>query len=636
MNTLNNQQINPGNRVDFSRIRRFSKGGIPKFETSGKISNTFNTDADFWSNMNKDVINNWANIAGNQNFSLDDLNRFISTNRSLHRSSGYDGTSAVKHDGVKQYQQDFHNKYGFGNTDSFWNGMKTVDRTLGTGDSRQQEGQQFAGDDYFGTQTDYRRANYFSNDELAKANEAVKSRGWQFVVDDAQNEGHTVGEDGRQFYKLQEIPQATNNTETTTTASTETQSDPGTDTTTQESTNSYKPLEFIPEYQKSKWTGWEHLPGILANNLITNRRNYKTALQQKVPLPTAPYKHAVVTNDYIGRSIMQQQINEARARNTEMARNTSDLDSSMQAQQQFESQVAMPAEMQMAQRKSDEFNRTTQNVVNVANENQANATAYQNQRDSNLKGLHNALLNEKQKYNSTKANEINSFMQNMATSRRQYDLQEAYNRDLYNQNVNNFLTLQEQGRAYAQYQNALKDGWKSGTGYEDFYNYLMSGGEPRVMQNKEWMDTLTNHKYDLSKIRPIIESIAAVNPHAKQWLSNYDNYQSSQKLAYENAYREAARRSAFAGLFQKQYYSGSNDPALQKNLSTLYPGYGGYYKKGGKVEDRFIKYVENNRKLLKDMNDSVNKTQAQADKKLLRDLDALDKETLLLLRSIFK
>jgi hypothetical protein len=31
MNTLNNQQINPGNRVDFSRIRRFAKGGVPKF-----------------------------------------------------------------------------------------------------------------------------------------------------------------------------------------------------------------------------------------------------------------------------------------------------------------------------------------------------------------------------------------------------------------------------------------------------------------------------------------------------------------------------------------------------------------------------------------------------------------------------
>jgi hypothetical protein len=122
----------------------------------------------------------------------------------------------------------------------------------------------------------------------------------------------------------------------------------------------------------------------------------------------------------------------------------------------------------------------------------------------------------------------------------------------------------------------------------------------------------------------------------QNWLSDYDSYKSSQKLAYDNAYREIAKRNAFAGLLQKQYYAGPNDPSLKRNMATLYPGYGGYYKKGGKVEDRFIKYIEHNRKLLKDMNEGVRKTHAEANKKLARELDALDKETLLLLRSIFK
>jgi hypothetical protein len=35
-------------------------------------------------------------------------------------------------------------------------------------------------------------------------------------------------------------------------------------------------------------------------------------------------------------------------------------------------------------------------------------------------------------------------------------------------------------------------------------------------------------------------------------------------------------------------------------LNKLYPDMG-YFKKGGKVEDRFIKYLEHNRKLIKDM-----------------------------------
>jgi len=46
--------------------------------------------------------------------------------------------------------------------------------------------------------------------------------------------------------------------------------------------------------------------------------------------------------------------------------------------------------------------------------------------------------------------------------------------------------------------------------------------------------------------------------------------------------------------------------------------------------------VEHTRKVLKDQDDRNKHAQTQAQKKLLRDLDALDRETLLLLRSIFK
>jgi hypothetical protein len=34
----------------------------------------------------------------------------------------------------------------------------------------------------------------------------VKNRGWEFVLDDQQMDGYTVGEDGRKFYMLREIP----------------------------------------------------------------------------------------------------------------------------------------------------------------------------------------------------------------------------------------------------------------------------------------------------------------------------------------------------------------------------------------------------------------------------------------------
>ena len=51
-----------------------------------------------------------------------------------------------------QYQQDYHNKYGFGNTDAFWNGWGNAysGKSLNTGDLRAAEGQTFTGDNYFG------------------------------------------------------------------------------------------------------------------------------------------------------------------------------------------------------------------------------------------------------------------------------------------------------------------------------------------------------------------------------------------------------------------------------------------------------------------------------------------------------
>jgi hypothetical protein len=79
-----------------------------------------------------------------------------------------------------------------------------------------------------------------------------------------------------------------------------------------------------------------------------------------------------------------------------------------------------------------------------------------------------------------------------------------------------------------------------------------------------------------------------------------------------------------------------NDPVLNKNLSNMFPGTGGYYKKGGKVEDRLLKYIEHNRKTFKDQSERLNRAQTNAHKKLVRDLDALDRETLMLLRAIFK
>ena len=60
-----------------------------------------------------------------------------------------------------------------------------------------------------------------------------------------------------------------------------------------------------------------------------------------------------------------------------------------------------------------------------------------------------------------------------------------------------------------------------------------------------------------------------------------------------------------------------------------------YRKKGGPIDYRWEKYIEYRRRLDKDKDDQLDKEADRAQKKLLADLQALDKETLLLLRTIF-
>ncbi len=627
MNTLNNQQINPGNRVDFSRIRRFSKGGVPKFKTpAGTLSNTSNTSEDFWTNFNNDVITRWGQIAGDQNFNINDVNTFLQQNRNLARTTGYDGTRAVYGQGVKQYQQDFHNKYGFGNTNSFWSGMNAANNALNTGDSRQASGQQFRGDDYFGTQTDYRRANYFSADELARANEVVKNRGWQFVLDDAQNEGHTVGADGRQFYKLQEIPQTTTTSTTPTTV---------TDTTTEESSitpNEYQSAEYLPEYRKGIWTDGLHLAGIYGNNMIGALRNYNLDMKKRVPLQQAAQQHAIVTDGYAERMLNKQALAEARARNAAAAANTSNADAARQMQLDFESQVAMPTEMKNNAIKASEFARTSQHVQNVANANSLERTRVANVNRQNLVADYNNKIAAKQKLNATRTAETANLIQNLDASLNKFNLQEKMNKQYYNQAVNDYMFNKEKSAAYKEYSDILENGHLR-AGYEGLMSHLLNGGDSSI--TTEDLASLRDSQGDFTKTKAILEKYAPNNPEIAAFLSEVEGLQNQAETNYYKRVQDLASKKSYANLFQKQYlgsYPGFERDYLNTNWTTLFP----YYKRGGKVEDRFIKYVEHTRKVLKDQDDRNKHVQTQAQKKLLRDLDALDRETLLLLRSIFK
>ena len=69
----------------------------------------------------------WDSFVFDYDFSIDELNTFLRQYRNLYRLSGYqEGGNAKRYAGVKDYQQAYHNTYGFGLDDEGIGGLHTA------------------------------------------------------------------------------------------------------------------------------------------------------------------------------------------------------------------------------------------------------------------------------------------------------------------------------------------------------------------------------------------------------------------------------------------------------------------------------------------------------------------------------
>lgn len=588
MNTLNNQQINPGNRVDFSRIRRFAKGGVPKYQdTPGTLKYNWDPFYGQFQNNSLSTMNSNTSIPWNRTWSP---NETYNTVQDLENTQNYkDFTNYVLNNSNNEQVMQY---------------LKHLDSQARRSGSS--EGLLFTDD-----------------------NQTTLRDGWN-------NEYSRLRSDGKYGYFhltpefIQEPPVA----ETPDTPQPDSPIEPTTPELQQPelTETEYKASEYLPEYRKGIWTDGLHLAGIYGNNMIGALRDYNLEMKKRVPLHQASQQNAIVTDGYTERMLNKQALAEARARNAAAASNTSNADAARQMQLDFESQVGMQNEMQNNSIQAREYKTSLQNVQQVADQNTANRTAVANQNRANLIAGHNAKIDARRKLNATKTAETAGLIQNLDASLNKFNLQEKMNKQYYNQAVNDYMFNKEKSEAYNEYSNILENGHLR-AGYEGLMSHLLNGGDSSI--TTEDLTSLRNNQGDFTKTRAILERYATSNPEIAAFLSEVDELQKQAWGAYEKKYNSLLANKSYANLFQKQYlgsYPGFNRDFLNTNWTTLFPS----YKKGGKVEDRFIKYVEHTRKVLKDQDDRNKHTQTQAQKKLLRDLDALDRETLLLLRSIFK
>lgn len=592
MNTLNNQQINPGNRVDFSRIRRFAKGGIPKFALpAGAIYH--------WDNFNA-MWDNRAN-AGTATSTSIPWNKEYSTVSDLENSLQY---------------RDFTD-YVINNTsdDNVMSYLKKLDAQARK--SGAQQGLLFTGDD-----------------------QTTLNEGWADEYKRLRNDGkygyfHLTPE--IQFQgNIPTVPVTETSASDSTTSTNEETVDSGTSTVP----GDYQSAEYLPGYKKGLYTDWAHLGAIYANNMRGLRKQRDLGLQQKVALDQAPQQNAIVTDGYAERKANEAAKNEMMSRAADMASNSANADQQRAILEQA-NEAAAQYDLQNNRIQASTYNQESKNATAVGNWNSQQRQAYANSNNQKLAADWNSKVNTLANYEANKTAQTSDFINKLDHSYSTYQQQEKANALAHNQALNEYMFGVERDRAWKDVQDWQNSGFRTmdyggGRTYDGLINYITSGGDEELLSKMSDADlqTLQENAGDASIVMPVLERYAQDSDEIRAFLAAYKSKLSTLEDDYYTRAQDLMSHYKKLGLYQKQYYG--SDPGwkrdgLNVNWTTM-----PYYKSGGKVYDRVLKYIEHNRKVANDRDKRAANAEKEAQKKLLRDLDSLDRETMLLLRAIFK
>jgi hypothetical protein len=117
------------------------------------------------------------------------------------------------------------------------------------------------------------------------------------------------------------------------------------------------------------------------------------------------------------------------------------------------------------------------------------------------------------------------------------------------------------------------------------------------MDAEDKRNVLQNHT-NLDVVLPILQKYAPKIKEIENLVISIRSAQSNAQKEFDRKVMQLQIKLAEANLYTRYKYSGSpgyRRDALDVNWRTLHS-----YKKGGKVEDRLLKYLEHNRKVLKD------------------------------------
>lgn len=381
------------------------------------------------------------------------------------------------------------------------------------------------------------------------------------------------------------------------------------------------------DFKASPWTDWMHLASIYQTNRRGINDYYDLLQQQKTPLISPLQQNYRIGSNYIEREANSKAANAVMA-NAQRNATASDeynaelFDRANAARLNMDQQNNKILQDKVNQDNANAQNTENWNIqqrVNTANTNMQNLTAMSNQRLQQQAARKYALAQQSADFQ----NKLDASHQKWLSNVRQERLQAVkdFNKAAYNK----YLLA-----AYEDYQNVAK---------KSIDNYALAVATSYI----NGAQTFTLTPEEQQKVTGITDAKILAdyiknNPDSTLGKLATQAKQNDLDAAEQNYLKSKSAADQYMldlNKYQPRGITGEGTWArdhLDENAlwSSTLPKIS--FKKGG----RFLEYLEHNRKVYKDMDENINKESSRSVRLLQTQLNAINQQTIALLRSIFK
>lgn len=421
----------------------------------------------------------------------------------------------------------------------------------------------------------------------------------------------------------------------------------------------------VINYQKEEKPQWQ-VPNLgqyffnYANNTIANNRAAKEQSKMQATPLVAPSYEYTTSSDYLSRQQTMKNIAESRAAFERQAANSSNIDQQMSARLAYEQQVVQPAldamEARTAQHLQQEKdkaigfrNQTIQGKYNAINQSNAQADAVQNYKND-LKAK-TILSNAKER--SDLASKVSASIQDFQASQNQ---NKQYRIARENQRDYNFLLSELQKEYNDRFKIAAEKAATADLGIdalpiESIVSWLLQNDTTLTETERNALSsTPFNYEAAISVVKRKQDVLTRTGPQNqdpyippeafRRYIQAIDQYvgTAEEKFTTQKAQLDD-KLYRLQSMQDPLVHSSASRQGIGQSWGTFYPDDAGRLtslKKGGKVIDRWKQFLD-----YKSKQDKLNVSAVENESKRLssdlgKRLEALDRETLILLRSIFK